>query len=194
MMGSQIDPAERRRNMATVGIMANARKDYGKAEAVQTRLIKEAKAADEPMEVALAIYNLGNTYLGAKDYEAAVETLTTAADGCCHHGFDELAPLVFCNLGVALYHCGEEDAAFKALRVSRDMFQAQKNLPGEAHVVDCFAKCNQALGHEERAEQAWQYALHLYDQISNPKMQDVRVSGRTDILQKLDRHGYSHGD
>ena len=188
-----VPSAEKRRAMTTVGLMAFGRKDYGKAEAMQSKAVKAAKLAEEPMEVALGLYNLGNTYIAAKDFEAAVDVLSEAADGCCFHEFDELAPLAFCNLGIALFHCGEQRGAFDALKVARDMFQAQNNLPGEAHVCDCLAQCHNTYDQRREAETAWLYALDLYDRITNPNLEDVRASGRQDIIIKMKHFGYLHG-
>jgi len=181
------DPAARRRALATVGVMAFGRRDYGKAEAAQRQLVREAKAAYEPVETALGLYNLGNTLIAAGRAEEAVEVLSHAADGCCYHELDQLAPMVYTNLGIALHRAGTVDQAFSSLKVARDMFQAQGNLPAEAHVCDCLAILHLEQGRRPDAEKAWRYAIELYDRITNPAMQDVRRGGRADILVKLDR-------
>lgn len=181
------DPAARRRALATVGVMAFGRRDYGKAEAAQRQLVREAKAAHEPVETALGLYNLGNTLIAAGRAEEAVEVLSHAADGCCYHELDQLAPMVYTNLGIALHRAGAVNQAFSSLKVARDMFQAQGNLPAEAHVCDCLATLHLEQGRRSNAEKAWRYAIELYDRITNPAMQDVRRGGRADILVKLDR-------
>jgi tetratricopeptide (TPR) repeat protein len=189
-----VDPAARRRALSTVGIMAFGRRDYAKAEAAQRRLVREAKAAREPVETAIALYNLGNTLIAAERAEEAVEVLSHAADGCSHHATDELAPLVFTNLGVALYRTGAHDAAYLSLKVARDMFRAQRNLPAEAHVYDCLATLDLERGRRPEAERAWRYALDRYDGIANPALHDVKTRGRTEILRKLERIGGADGD
>jgi tetratricopeptide (TPR) repeat protein len=186
------DPVGRRRALATVGIMASGRKDYARAEEVQTQHVKEAKAGGDATEFALALYNLGRTYIETDRPEEAVEVLIRAADGCCYHELDELAPMVFVNLGIALHRAGEQDEAFQCLSVSRDMFQTQRNLPGEVYVCDCLALLHHEVDKRDEAEKAWNYALKLYDGISNPAMEDVKTNGRADILAKLEHFGYSH--
>lgn len=188
-----IDPGERRRALATIGVMASGRKDYETAKKAQLQLINEAKKTGDPTEIALALYNLGNTYLGAEEYEEATEVLMQAADGCSYHELDQLAPMVFSNLGIALHHAGEPERAFEFLRIARNMFHAQNNLPGEAYVCDCLALLNHQADNREEAQKAWNYALSLYDKISNPDMQDVKRGGRTDIISKLKHFGYADG-
>jgi tetratricopeptide (TPR) repeat protein len=97
--------------------------------------------------------------------------------------------MVFTNLGVALHRMGAFEPAFSSLKVGRDYFRAQANRPGEAHVCDCLAAIYQEQGRVEEAEQAWRYALKLYDGIVNPAFADLRRSGRADILSKLERLG-----
>ncbi len=186
------DPAVRRRALATVGIMAFGRKDYDRAEAVQNRLVREAKEAQEPVEVATAMYNLANTYMARKEPERAVETLVGALEGCFHHGIDQMLALIYCNLGVALHRCGQKDDAFAAFKVARDLFRAEDNIPSEAHVCDCLALLYYEDGRQQEAEGVWNFALSLYDRITDPLMQDVRDGGRAAILQKLEHFGARH--
>jgi len=188
-----VTPEARRRSLATVGLMAFARKDYDKAIAAQQANLEEAKAAKVPVEIAMALYNLGNTYLAHKMIPEALETFTEASEGCCHHEIDQLAPMVFCNLGIALFQADRPEEAFESMHVANAMFEAQRNLPGQAHVCDCLAKCHQERGEKAEAEKAWRYALELYESIANPQMQDVRTSGASDIAEKMDRYGYRHG-
>jgi tetratricopeptide (TPR) repeat protein len=145
------------------------------------------------VETALALYNLGNTLIAAERPEEAVEVLAHAADGCCHHELDQLAPLVYTNLGIALHRAGAIDLAYRSLKVARDMFQAQGSLPSEAHVCDCLATIYFERGRRAEAERAWRYAVELYDRITNPALQDVRQGGRADILLKLDRLARADG-
>lgn len=188
----QVTPEARRRSLATVGLMAFARKDYKKAIAAQRANLEEAKIAKVPTEVAMALYNLGNTYLACKKIPEALDVFAEASEGCCHHNIDQLAPMVFCNLGIALFQADRAEEAFEAMKVANAMFKAQRNLPGQAHVCDCLAKCHQERNEKAEAEKAWRYALDLYESIANPQMQDVRHSGAKDIAEKLNRHGYKN--
>ena len=182
-----VDTEARRRALATVGIMAFGRKDYDRAEQVQSRLVRECmEEGAEPTEIATALYNLANTYLRQKRAEEAVETLHRAIEGCIFHKASTMLPMLYCNLGVALHRAGEADMAFGAFKVARDYFRAQKNIPSEAHVCDCLAAMYLEQGKEKEAEQTWLFALHLYDQIKNPNMQKVRECGRAGIELKLE--------
>lgn len=187
-----VTPEARRRSLATVGLMAFARKDYVKAVTAQRAHLDEAKAAKVPTEVVLALYNLGNTYLACKKIPQALEVFAEASEGACHHEIDQLAPMVFCNLGIALFQADRAEEAFEAMTVANAMFSAQRNLPGQAHVCDCLAKCHQERNEKADAEKAWRYALGLYESIANPELQDVRHSGAQDIAEKLDRYGYKN--
>lgn len=186
-------PRNERLALATVGLMAFGRKDYVKAAKMQKRAVREAKASKDPLETATSLYNLGNTYIAAERSEEAVEVLSQAADGCCYHKLDQLTPMVFANLGVALHRIGSAEQAFDSLKVARDIFRSQKNRPGEAHVCDCLALIYLEQDRRNDAEKAWNYALKLYDGIENPAMADVKNAGREDIVTKLKHHGFSHG-
>ena len=191
--GKVLPPADKCRALATVGLIAFSRKDYATATKAQTAHLKEAQASGAPHDMALALYNLGNTHLEAGNSEKAVEVLTRAADGCLYHELDQMAPMVFCNLGIALYRAGDPDQGMACLRSAREFFRAQKNLPGEAHVCDCLALLHHDAGKRDEAEKAWNYALGLYDRITNPDLQDVKRGGRRDILHKMKHMGYAHG-
>ena len=45
---------------------------------------------------------------------------------------------------------------------------------------------------QQEAEGIWNFALSLYDRITDPLMQDVRDGGRAAILQKLEHFGARH--
>jgi tetratricopeptide (TPR) repeat protein len=186
-------PRDKRRAFATVGLMAFGRKDYEKAEQMQKRAVREAKAAEDPLEIAMSLYNLGNTYIAAERSDEAVEVLSLAAEGCCYHKLDQLMPMVYTNLGIALHQAGSAEQAYDSLKVARDTFHLQKNRPGEAHVCDCLGLICYEQERREEAEKAWRYALSLYDGIENPGMQDVKAAGREDIIEKLKHYGFSDG-
>jgi tetratricopeptide (TPR) repeat protein len=186
------DPAARRQALTTIGLMAYGRKDYENAEAAQRQALTAALEGGEAVNKALALYNLGNTLLAAGRPEEAVDVLARAASGCAHHKLDQLAPMVYANLGVALHRAGGGEQSFRSLRVARDLFRAKGNLPGEAHVCDTLALLCHEQGRRAEAEQSWRYALSLFDRIDNPAMADVRQSGREDILAKLGHFGYGN--
>ena len=185
--------AGRRRALATLGVMASGRKDYETAERAQLTLLSEAKAAGDPTEKALALYNLGNTYLGDNRPDEAGEVLSQCVDGCLYHELDQLAPMAFCNLGIALSRDGAPDQAYESLRAGRSMFKAQRNLPGEAYACDCLALLHHEAGKRHEAEKAWRYAIKLYNGITNPDLADVKRGGLYDIKNKLKHFGYADG-
>lgn len=191
--GAALTPAEKCRSLATVGLMAFGREDYATAEKAQRAHLKEAQAAENPTDTALALYNLGNTHLATGNVEEAVEVFSRCADGALYHELDQIAPMAYCNLGIALFRAEEPEQGKACLRVAREMFKAQRNLPGEAYVCDSLALCHHAAGERAEAEKAWTFALKLYDTISNPDLQDVKRGGRYDIKNKMKHFGYAHG-
>jgi tetratricopeptide (TPR) repeat protein len=179
---------------AMAAAVAFANKDYPKALALQQGLLNGARAGGTPADQARAAYGLGNTLLAAGQAEAAAETFMQACQLCAAHGLNELAPMAYTNLGVALHRLGDFDQAFAALRVGSTFYRAQGNLPGEAFVCDNLALIYQELGRPADAEKVWRYALARYDSIANPAMKDVREAGRTDVLAKLERLGAAKGE
>lgn len=186
--GPAASPAKRQAIGLAAG-MAFAKGDHAKAEALQRAVVTEAGDSGTPAESATALYNLGNTLVAKEDLEGAVGAFGRAAELCTEHDLNALAPVVFTNLGIALYRSDRPEEGFASLKVARDYFRAMGNRPGEAHVYDCFANIHLEQGRQDEAERAWRYALRLYDEITAAEMQDVRDGGRRDILAKLERLG-----
>lgn len=180
---------ERQQAASFAAAVAFANKEYTTAEGLQRGIAHEASPSDAPVDRAIALYNLGNTLLAKGDHPAAVEAFAEGSELCNAHQLDQLAPMLFTNLGVALHRMGEVDQAFASLKAARDHFRAGGNRPGEAHVCDCLAALYQEVGREAEAARAWGFALQLYESITNPALADVRTAGRADILAKLERLG-----
>ncbi|MGK9166739.1 tetratricopeptide repeat protein [Inquilinus limosus] len=190
----QTSPSDHRRALMMAAGFAFANKDYARAETLQRQQLEAAEAADEPLEQAIGAYGLGNTLLAAERPEEGVEAFVRACDLCVAHRLNELAPMTYTNLGVALHRLGRFEQAFEALRVGSRFFKAQGNRPGEAFVCDNLAAMHQELGRPEEATRVWRYALGLYEGITNPALQDVREAGLADIRAKLERlDGAGHG-
>lgn len=187
-------PADRRRALMMAAGFAFSNRDYPRAEALQRQQLEAAEAADQPLEQAIGAYGLGNTLLAEQRAEEAAEAFLRACDLCVAHQLNELAPMAYTNLGVALHRLGNFDQAFEALRVGSRFFRAQGNRPGEAFVCDNLAAMHRELGRPDEAARVWRYAEGLYEGITNPALQDVREAGRADIRAKLDQLGHSgHG-
>ena len=178
-----------RRVAAMAAAVASANKDYPKAVSLQQQLLDQAISDGTATEQAAAVYGLGSTLLAAGEFETAAERILQACQLCSEHGLNDLAPMAYTNLGIALHRLSDFDQAFAALRVGSAFYRAQGNLPGEAFVCDNLALIYQQLGRPEDAARAWNYALGCYDSITNPAMSDVREAGRGDILAKLERLG-----
>ena len=172
-------PADHRRALMMAAGFAFSNRDYPRAEALQRQQLDAAEAADEPLEQAIGAYGLGNTLLAERRAEEAVEAFLRACDLCVAHQLNELAPMAYTNLGVALHRLGNFDQAFEALRVGSRFFRAQGNRPGEAFVCDNLAAMHQELGRPDEAARVWRYAQGLYEGITNPALQDVREAGRS---------------
>jgi len=173
--------------LALAGTFASSNRDFQHAEAMLRQHLAQVERKGAPADIAVGQYTLGNTLLASGQKELAVEAFLRASDICSMHRLHELAPMVYANLGIALHRLGQFDHAFNALEVANRFCKAQGNLPGEAYTCDCLARIHQELGRNDKATAVWRYALKLYDDISNPALQDVREAGRADILEKLER-------
>lgn len=174
----------------TLGLLAGfatANKEHGKALELQNKWVEEAGKKGEPSERAQAYYNLGNTHLDNETYSEATDAYCKACNLCVENQLDSLAPFVYTNLGVSLHRQDAFEQAFDSLRVARDMFRAQKQLPGEVHVVDTLAGMYAIDGDNDKAEKTWFYALELYEGITSSAFSDLRENGIEDICGKLER-------
>jgi len=168
--------------------VAFANKDYARAEALQ-RAEMETTEVKSPMQQVVEQYNLGSTLLADGRAEEAAPVLLSACDLASTHRQNEIAPMVYMNLGIALHRLQQFDQAFETLKVANRFFKAEGNRPGEAFVCDNLALMYQELGRRDEAVQTWRYALSVYEGITNPDMRDVREAGCADIRAKLDRVG-----
>jgi tetratricopeptide (TPR) repeat protein len=182
-----LQPGERRQYLGMLAGFAFARKEYNEAETMQRRWLEMAEAEGEPSEVAVALYNLGNTLIAKGAYAEATDVYCRACDLCIDNKLDGLAPMAYTNLGVSLHRQGAFEGAFTALRVARDMFKAQNHRPGEAHVAETLAQMYADDGHYDKAEQSLRYALSVYDGITSSLFKQLRDMGRANVLDKLDR-------
>jgi tetratricopeptide (TPR) repeat protein len=181
--------------LALAGSFATSNKDFERAETLLRRQLARAEQQGVPADVALSRYTLGNALLAAGQIEPAAEAFQQTCETCSTHTLHELSPMAYTNLGIALHRLRQFDQAFDALKVANTFFRAQGNRPGEAFTCDNLARIHQERGQHDKAERVWRYALKLYDEISNPALQDVREAGRNDILDKLERlAGEHHGD
>jgi tetratricopeptide (TPR) repeat protein len=180
---------ERRRTLAMAASVAFSVRNYAKAEAFHRMALDEARLHGTPNDQAVGLYGLGSALLAGRQPEAAAEAFMQGCQLCSEHKLNEVAPMLYANLGIALHRLGNFDQAFASLRVASSFFRAQGNRPGEAFVCDNLALMHQELGRPEEAAKVWRYALQLYEGITSPFMADVRDAGRTDILTKLARLG-----
>lgn len=173
----------------TLGLLAGfafARKDYDQARDLQTQWVTAAQKKGDPGEIATAWYNLGNTLLGSESFDKATEAYCKACAICVENELDALAPFVYTNLGVSLHRQGEFKQAFDVLRIARDMFKAQKQRPGRAHVIDTLAGMYAIDGKNKKAERTWLYALSLYQGMTTGHFADLRENGCQTIIAKLE--------
>jgi len=186
LAGGGLDPAEARRYRLLAGALATAGGRFEEGEALLKETVADARAAEEPGEEANGLYNLGNLYSRAGRHGEAAEVLTRAAAVAIAGENDGLAAMALTNLGIALYHEGRGAEAVESLAAARRLFRALNHRPGEAHAVDCTAQV-WAPSDPDRARALWQEALELYDSIEAPHLEEVRRSGRADVLAKVGR-------
>ncbi len=182
-----LEPSERRQYLGLIAGFAYARQEYEDAVTYQNQWVTEAEEKAEPSELANALYNLGNTYHAKGDFAAATDVYCKACDICIDNALNSLAPFVYTNLGINLHRQEDSESALASLNIALDMCKAQKQRPGEAHVVDCLAKIYAMDGENEKAEQAWLYALSIYEGITSSLFKDLRESGINDISSKLEQ-------
>jgi tetratricopeptide (TPR) repeat protein len=96
--------------------------------------------------------------------------------------------MVLVNLGVALYRQERLGQALQSFQVARQTCKHQNLRPAAAHVLDCQAQTYQADDKREEAERCWLEALAVFNGITADAFANLRESGRSDILNKLEQH------
>src|SRR4029077_4974029 len=119
--------------------------------------------------------------------DEAAPVLLSACDLASTHRLNEIAPMVYMNLGIALHRLQQSDEAFESLKVANRFFKAEGSRPGEPFTCDNLATMYHEAGRRDEAVETWRYALSVYEGITNPDMRDVREAGCADIRAKLDR-------
>jgi tetratricopeptide (TPR) repeat protein len=189
---SSLSPVERRQYAAMLGAFAFTRKDYDDAERRQRDVLNQSLKTGDSGEQAIAYYNLGNTYLSAKEPTLAEDCYTRAGELCLDTRSDPLLAMILTNLGIALSERGQMAEAVESFDTACLTFQGINNHTGAAYSLDCKASALAKAGHKREAEEAWLRALAIYDSIQGDTLKDVRESGRKDILDKLNRLGRPH--
>jgi tetratricopeptide (TPR) repeat protein len=169
-----------------LGTFAAARKETEPAMALQREALAMAESDGGSIDRANAHYNLGNTHLDLEEFEAAEEHFAAAATIAVEAQLTPTLAMALTNLGVALQRQGRIDEALAMFDAARRNFQAVRNPPGEAHVLDCKAKVFELTGHDDEAEAAWLEARTVYEGITGSFLKDVRAGGLRDIQGKLD--------
>jgi tetratricopeptide (TPR) repeat protein len=175
-----------RQYTAMAAAFAFARKEYGEAEQLQKNVLEMAEQDGATTDAANALYSLGNTALAKDELDQAEIYFCKAADISLDRDMSALTALVMTNLGVTLYRKEQPEAALESFSVAQRTFRAMKNLPGEAHVLDCMAGVFAARQQNQEAERSWLQARDLYAGITNEVFRDIREAGTIDILQKLE--------
>src|SRR5690606_11421116 len=109
------------------------------------------------------------------------------AEACMEAGNDPLLAVVLLNLGVALHRQGKAEAALRSFDAGRQTFRALGLLAGEVHALDTRAAALAEAGDRPGAEQAWQEAIRLTEEIESPDFAELRQSCRDDLTDKLRR-------
>jgi tetratricopeptide (TPR) repeat protein len=168
------------------GGFAFSKKDYKTAGALQEQSIQKAEESEEPQEIALAHYNLGNTRFAEERFTDAEECFTIAANVALDNKLHQMSAMSFTNLGITVHRLKRIPEAIDFFKVARDTFKALKQPPGEAYALDCLARmCKEEKGYD-RAEEYWLEAYKVYDSITGKPMAKMRVSGCEDVLNKLE--------
>ncbi|HEY8504554.1 MAG TPA: tetratricopeptide repeat protein, partial [Gemmataceae bacterium] len=182
-----LSPAERRQYLAMAGAFAFAKGEVERALELRTEVARSAAREGGPSDLAVALYDLGNTHLKANDPAAAERSFTRAAEACMEAGNDPLLAVVLLNLGVALHRQGKAEAALRSFDAGRQTFRALGLLAGEVHALDTRAAALAEAGDRPGAEQAWQEAIRLTEEIESPDFAELRQSCRDDLTDKLRR-------
>jgi tetratricopeptide (TPR) repeat protein len=188
LASGRLSREETRQYTAMQGSFAYSKKDYAQALEIQRRVLAMAEQDGTPRDQATALYNLGNTYLGQKDYELAEETFARSVQIAAEDEAHAVAGMSLTNLGVVLQRRGQLGQSLDCFDAAQRTFKALNHRPNEIHVLDNKAAVLALEGRDDEAEKAWQEALALCDTMMAPHFARLRQSAREDILRKLERH------
>jgi tetratricopeptide (TPR) repeat protein len=185
LQGNELTPAERRQYVAMSGAFAFARGQLDAAAAAQTEVVEQARQAGEPGEVAVALYNLGNTHLKAKKLAEAEQCFASAAHVCLEAGNDTLLGMVLVNLGIALHRQGKTDQALRSIDAGRNTFRGLNQPVGEVQALDTKAAALAEVGKRRAAERTWREALERVESLPEEDFGELRQSCQADLTAKL---------
>ena len=184
---ARLSPLEIRQYTAMQATFDAINNRLDEAEQKQKQTVKLAETEGSPPEQANAYYNLGNTYLKKGESELALDCFHNAVQICLKAQAPALLASSLTNMGIALFRLHQTEIALSSFDAARETFAAINNKPGEAYVLDCKAHILAIDERSEEAEKTWFEALAVYDGITSNVFQDVRNSGREQIIEKLKR-------
>src|SRR5262249_3130446 len=131
------------------------------------------------------LYALGGTHLKAKRPAEAERCFVRAADACLDAGNDTLLAMVLIHLGVALYRQGRTEEALQSLEAGPQTFRSPRHPTREVHGLDTKATLLAEAGRRDAAEQTWQEALRLAEDIRVPDLPELRESCIQELMGKV---------
>lgn len=187
LASGKLSDGEKRQYTAMAGSFAFANRNLDEATKHQTEAVKLAEKNGEPADVAVALYNLGNTHLKAQRLPEAEKTFERAAEMALEADRKSLLGMTLLNLGVTFSRQGRLEDAVQTLDVGRQAFAAESQLPGEIHALDTKAATLFEAKKNPEAEAAWREALLLVLDMKNPNVANLKTSIRDDLFDKLER-------
>jgi tetratricopeptide (TPR) repeat protein len=183
----KLSDGERRQYTAMAGSIAFSNRNLDEAMTYQNEALQLSEKNGEPADIAVALYNLGNTHLKAKRLPEAEKTFERAAEMALEADRKSLLGMALLNLGVTYSRQGRIDDAVQTLDVGRQAFAAESQVPGEIHALDTKASALFEAKKNPEAEAAWREALLLVLDMKNPNVANLKTSVRDDLFDKLGR-------
>ncbi|MBI2766167.1 MAG: tetratricopeptide repeat protein [Chloroflexi bacterium] len=160
--------------------------NFGAAEALLTRCIERARAADMRYIELLAQSTLGQLVAMRGDGPAAVEYLNKAAQGwLAVRGTSNLG-WVLNNLGMAYLSVGEYQAAVDVLHRAVEEGRACLNIRNQAYATASLADAMVALGHYDEARVQYEDVIRISaEEITDATLAGLSINGLSAALLGL---------
>jgi tetratricopeptide (TPR) repeat protein len=153
---------------------------------LSVQALELAEKSEEPMELAIAWYGMGNALYRCGALDKAADAYMRSVDLCVEHNQPAMAAQGMVGLGHCHFVIGQVEPAIQSYEVARTYFSKLGNALGEAYALTWIGESHAKGKRHPKAVVAFQEALQCCER-AEPHVQEGAAQTRAEVLQRLAR-------
>lgn len=178
-----ITKIEKLRYMTALSGMALAREDPQKAQDLSLDVLRLAQETDDPAEVTMAWYSLGNTLYQSAVFVGAEQAYSECVDRALDEKNDAMVAQAMAGLGHTYYMRKQFEAAIDCYETSAKLFGKLGVVHAEVYALTWVGEANGQLRRHAPAAAAFERALQALDRV-DPALAREYSGQRAEVLMR----------